>query len=59
MKGISALIILDESDRMIEVPLIYGNDPKALCYCFSGLHEELTEEYGSDAKIRFILYNGS
>ena len=34
MKGISALIILDESDRMIEVPLIYGNDPKALFYCF-------------------------
>ena len=54
--SIVALIILDEIDRKIEVPLIYGNDPKALLYCFAGLHEELTEEYGPDAKVRFILY---
>ena len=56
--AVAALMILDESDRKIEIPFAQGDDPKAVFYCFSALHEELSGEYGPDAKLRFILYKG-
>lgn len=55
---IAAVIILEETDENIMFPLIYGKDNKAIFYCFSVIREELIEEYGLNASIRFLLNKG-
>ena len=55
---IAAVILLEEFPQHILVPFIFGRDKKAILYCFSALREELSEEYGPDARIRFLLNKG-
>lgn len=60
LKGhqIVAVILLDEAPQYIMVPFVFGKDKKAVLYSFAVLREELSGEYGPDARIRFLLNKG-
>ena len=57
-KEIAAVLLLEEADSNVIIPFVFGKDNKAILFCFSALREELIEEYGSDARLRFLLNKG-
>lgn len=53
-KEITACILLEENDKFIKIPGIYGKDTISLDVCFSVLKSLLKENYAADTRITFL-----
>ncbi|MBQ7706653.1 MAG: GNAT family N-acetyltransferase [Lachnospiraceae bacterium] len=52
---IAAVIMLEESDGNVMLPLVFGKDTKAILYCFSAFYEILSGDFGPEECIRILL----
>ena len=49
-----AVILVEETDRDITIPYIFGNDREALLYGLAALRQAILEEYSPEVRIRFL-----
>ena len=55
---IDGAILIEESDKYIQIPYIFAEDNRLLLYAFFILKKLLFTEYAPGAKLRFLICNG-
>ncbi len=55
-KQIAAALLIEEDDPCITVQMMFGDDNRAIFYCFSALRDVLAGEFAAEERVRFLLY---